>query len=384
MGENWPGPDNTIGYTGYDYDAVSNLYYAQARYYMPEIGRFISEDPWPGTIAEPTTMNPYPYVKNNPLRYIDPTGMVVASPPTDGYFDDDNVGGPDDDDTGSTGGNNGGGNSGGGNTGGGNTGGGDTGGTGGTGDNDDVVEEVSRGIISKGIGGAIDGICNFIGKRSAIDNVQLGLDVLGMAPVVGEVFDVINAGIYLARGDYKNAGLSALGAIPLLGNLTSGSKLAIKVGAAAGGAAGTGLALRKFGKVFTKNVDKVDEVADVGKRMGKMDLQMFAGKSKSKVDNIVQTNRRKSFRNAKLNSGIPTSAQYNKHKYIYDGTSENRLVYEFDVEGSKKYIIEHVDDKFGRGPHFHGADSLKGSPFDKGRYNQYPGHFPENFNGYRR
>ena len=36
----------------------------------------------------------------------------------------------------------------------------------------------------------------------------------------------------------------------------------------------------------------------------------------------------------------------------------------------------------GRGNHFHGADASKGSLFDKGRYNQYDGHFPEDFDGF--
>lgn len=58
------------------------------------------------------------------------------------------------------------------------------------------------------------------------------------------------------------------------------------------------------------------------------------------------------------------------------------MVYEFDVGGKKKYIIEHAEDKYGRGKHFHGADDLEGSPFDKIRYNQYEGHFPEDINGY--
>lgn len=58
---------------------------------------------------------------------------------------------------------------------------------------------------------------------------------------------------------------------------------------------------------------------------------------------------------------------------------ENRIVYEFNVSGEKKYIIEHLFDKMGRGNHFHGADASKGSPFNKGRYNQYEGHFPEDF-----
>lgn len=57
-------------------------------------------------------------------------------------------------------------------------------------------------------------------------------------------------------------------------------------------------------------------------------------------------------------------------------------MYEFDVNGQKKYIIEHPFDKNGRGVHFHGADAKNGSPFDKGKYNQYDGHFPEDINGF--
>ena len=95
-----------------------------------------------------------------------------------------------------------------------------------------------------------------------------------------------------------------------------------------------------------------------------------------------KTTRRQAFRQAKEAAGIPKSAQYKTHKFVYDGSSENRIVYEFEVNGESKYIIEHPYDKMGRGNHFHGADALKGSPFDKGRYNQYDGHFPEDFDGF--
>ena len=95
-----------------------------------------------------------------------------------------------------------------------------------------------------------------------------------------------------------------------------------------------------------------------------------------------KTSRRQAFRQAKEAAGIPKSAQYKTHKFVYDGTSENRIVYEFEVNGERKYIIEHPFDKMGRGNHFHGADASKGSPFDKGRYNQYDGHFPEDFDGF--
>lgn len=58
-------------------------------------------------------------------------------------------------------------------------------------------------------------------------------------------------------------------------------------------------------------------------------------------------------------------------------------MYQFTVDGQKKYVILHSEDKMGRGSHFHGADGAKGNPFDKGRYNQYPGHYPDDFDGFK-
>ncbi|WP_371410364.1 HNH/endonuclease VII fold putative polymorphic toxin, partial [Bacillus pseudomycoides] len=40
-----------------------------------------------------------------------------------------------------------------------------------------------------------------------------------------------------------------------------------------------------------------------------------------------------------------------------------------NIKNEKVYIIEHREDKMGRGPHFHTADAEKGSPLEKGRYN---------------
>lgn len=61
---------NTLQYTGRENDGTG-LYYYRARYYAPSMGRFITEDPI-GLAAGPNT---YVYVLNNPLRYIDPTGL---------------------------------------------------------------------------------------------------------------------------------------------------------------------------------------------------------------------------------------------------------------------------------------------------------------------
>ena len=106
--------------------------------------------------------------------------------------------------------------------------------------------------------------------------------------------------------------------------------------------------------------------------------------SYSRVYVTGKATQRKAFRDAKRAAGIPASFQHKTHKYVYDQQYENRTVYEFDVNGKKKYIIMHTEDKFGRGPHFHGADDRKGSPLSKGKYYQYPGHFPEDFDGFVR
>ncbi len=47
-----------------------------------------------------------------------------------------------------------------------------------------------------------------------LDGFQLGLDVVGLIPVVGNAADLLNAGISLARGDYIGAGASLAAAAP--------------------------------------------------------------------------------------------------------------------------------------------------------------------------
>ena len=47
-----------------------------------------------------------------------------------------------------------------------------------------------------------------------------------MINVVGEVFDVINAGISVARGNYTDAALSMSAAVPLAGTVAGIAKIA--------------------------------------------------------------------------------------------------------------------------------------------------------------
>ncbi len=64
-------------YTGQKEVVSIGPYYYGARYYDPSIGRFITEDTYPGELAKPQSQNLYVYVMNNPLRYVDPTGNKV-------------------------------------------------------------------------------------------------------------------------------------------------------------------------------------------------------------------------------------------------------------------------------------------------------------------
>ncbi len=62
---------NSIRFGGREYDAETGLYYNRARYYDPQIGRFISEDP----IGPRGGVNLYAYGNNDPVNSRDPSGL---------------------------------------------------------------------------------------------------------------------------------------------------------------------------------------------------------------------------------------------------------------------------------------------------------------------
>jgi RHS repeat-associated protein len=84
-------------FTGRMWDAESGFYYFGARYYDPELGRFITPDPWtggpddvrlvgrtgdpsalpPSWLAQPRVAHRYLYCLNNPVTYRDPEGLGV-------------------------------------------------------------------------------------------------------------------------------------------------------------------------------------------------------------------------------------------------------------------------------------------------------------------
>jgi RHS repeat-associated protein len=71
---------NPYRFTGEAWDAEVELLYLRARYYQPQVGRFITKDPWAGNVAQPSDLNHYAYVQNNPANLIDRAGLSAEPP----------------------------------------------------------------------------------------------------------------------------------------------------------------------------------------------------------------------------------------------------------------------------------------------------------------
>jgi RHS repeat-associated protein len=63
-------------FTGEAWDAEVELLYLRARYYQPEVGRFVTKDPWAGNVWQPSTLNRHVYVRKNSVNGIDPGGLA--------------------------------------------------------------------------------------------------------------------------------------------------------------------------------------------------------------------------------------------------------------------------------------------------------------------
>lgn len=80
------GEKQPFGYIGYRYDAISQTYFAQAREYQPEFGRFMAEDIKSGNRTVPKTRNRYGYCWNNPLGMVDLDGKEPEVPKLNSGF----------------------------------------------------------------------------------------------------------------------------------------------------------------------------------------------------------------------------------------------------------------------------------------------------------
>ena len=82
MDANFSGMDVQNNYTGYTYDEVLDIYFAQFRFYNADDHRFTQEDP----IKDGD--NWYLYVENSPLIFVDPLGQYLVEIYLDGVKKD--------------------------------------------------------------------------------------------------------------------------------------------------------------------------------------------------------------------------------------------------------------------------------------------------------
>lgn len=72
--EDLQGQKNRLGFTGHYFDTETQLYYAKARYFDPELGRFLSQDSYLGELTEPPSLHRYLYAWDRPTYWADSTG----------------------------------------------------------------------------------------------------------------------------------------------------------------------------------------------------------------------------------------------------------------------------------------------------------------------
>ena len=65
---------NNYRYCGEQFDSTTGLYYLRARYMDTNTGRFISQDSYAGSTADPISLHKYLYANSNPVMYSDPSG----------------------------------------------------------------------------------------------------------------------------------------------------------------------------------------------------------------------------------------------------------------------------------------------------------------------
>jgi RHS repeat-associated protein len=67
--------ESDFAYTGEWRGSYIDLLFLRARWYDPAVGRFVTQDPWPGDVLTPQSLNDWGYVAGNPVNFSDPTGL---------------------------------------------------------------------------------------------------------------------------------------------------------------------------------------------------------------------------------------------------------------------------------------------------------------------
>ena len=80
--------ESSWSFTGEWYDANAELVYLRARWYEPQVGRFLSPDPITGDFQNPQSINLYAYVWNDAINRTNPGGCYAEGPASDNVCGD--------------------------------------------------------------------------------------------------------------------------------------------------------------------------------------------------------------------------------------------------------------------------------------------------------
>ena len=69
---------NKFTFTGHELDEETGLIYAKARFYDPDVGRFLTQDSFLGDVSNVPSLHRYLYAAANPTRFFDPTGHAYT------------------------------------------------------------------------------------------------------------------------------------------------------------------------------------------------------------------------------------------------------------------------------------------------------------------
>ncbi|MEM3555093.1 MAG: RHS repeat-associated core domain-containing protein, partial [Candidatus Micrarchaeaceae archaeon] len=81
----------TYRYTGQRWESGIGLYFYNARWYDPALGRFVQPDTVQPDPGDPQQLSRFSYARNNPLRFADPTGHWLAEEAGNPRFNPANV-----------------------------------------------------------------------------------------------------------------------------------------------------------------------------------------------------------------------------------------------------------------------------------------------------
>ncbi len=125
----------------------------------------------------------------------------------------------------------------------------------------DTASDVWSGVTNTASSVA-DTASNTWDKATDIDTIHTTLDAVGFLPYIGAVADLANAGLYAARGDWSNAALSGVAAVPGIGDA---------VGLAGKGAKAASKFIPKAGKTISKGNKAIQSGSKTfGNKIGKV------------------------------------------------------------------------------------------------------------------